>query len=54
MTIFHNVNALLERRKLFKILGASLVLSEGAKGISGAMVKAKELNEKIKNSFIIG
>jgi len=42
----------LERRKLLKILGARLVLTEGAKGMKGAIAKAEELNQQIPNSFI--
>ena len=42
----------LERRKLLKILGAKLVLTEGAKGMKGAIAKAEELNKAIPNSFI--
>ena len=42
----------LERRKLLKILGAKLVLTEGAKGMKGAIAKAEELNRRIPNSFI--
>lgn len=42
----------LERRHLLKILGAELVLTEGAKGMRGAVDKANELGEGIKNSFI--
>ncbi len=42
----------LERRKLLKILGAKLVLTEGAKGMKGAIVKAEELHNLIPNSFI--
>jgi cysteine synthase A len=42
----------LERRKLLKILGAKLVLTEGAKGMKGAIAKAEELNQQIPNSFI--
>jgi len=43
----------LERRKLFKILGAKLVLTEGAKGMKGAIAKAEELNKQIPNSIIL-
>ena len=42
----------LERRKLLKILGAKLVLTEGAKGMKGAIARAEELNKQIPNSFI--
>jgi cysteine synthase A len=42
----------LERRKLLKILGAKLVLTEGAKGMKGAIAKAEELSKQIPNSFI--
>ena len=42
----------LERRKLLKILGAKLVLTEGANGMKGAIAKAEELNRQIPNSFI--
>ena len=42
----------LERRKLLKILGAKLVLTEGAKGMKGAIAKAEELNQQIPDSFI--
>ena len=41
-----------ERRQLMKAYGAELVLSEGAKGMKGAIAKAKELAEEIPNSFI--
>ena len=43
----------IERRKLFKILGAQLVLTEGPKGMKGAIAKAEELNKLIPNSFIL-
>jgi cysteine synthase A len=42
-----------ERRKLLKILGAKLVLTEGAKGMKGAIAKAEELNRQIPNSVIL-
>lgn len=41
-----------ERRNLMKAYGAELVLTEGAKGMKGAIAKAKELAEQIPNSFI--
>lgn len=43
-----------ERRQLMKAYGAELVLSEGAKGMKGAIAKAQELSEQIPNSFIPG
>ena len=43
-----------ERRQLMKAYGAELVLSEGAKGMKGAIVKADELAKEIPNSFIPG
>lgn len=44
----------IERRKLIKAYGAEIVLSEGAKGMKGAIAKAQELAEEIPNSFIPG
>lgn len=44
----------MERRMLMKAFGAELVLSPGAKGMSGAIEKAEELNKEIPNSFIPG
>ena len=43
----------LERRKLLKILGAKLVLTEGPKGMKGAIARAEELNKQIPNSVIL-
>ena len=43
-----------ERRQLMKAYGAELVLSEGAKGMKGAIAKAEELEKEIPNSFIAG
>jgi len=42
----------IERRKLLKVLGARLVLTEGAKGMKGAIAKAEELHARIPNSVI--
>ena len=42
----------IERRKLMKAYGAELVLTEGAKGMKGAIAKAEELAKEIENSFI--
>ena len=41
-----------ERRNLMKAYGAELVLTEGAKGMKGAIAKAQELAQEIPNSFI--
>ena len=43
-----------ERRKLMKAYGAELVLTDGAKGMAGAIAKADELAAEIENSFIAG
>ena len=43
-----------ERRQLMKAYGAELVLTEGAKGMKGAIAKAQELAQQIPNSFIPG
>ena len=43
-----------ERRMLLAAYGAELVLTEGKLGMSGAIAKAKELNEKIEGSLIMG
>ena len=44
----------MERRKLMKAYGAELVLTEGAKGMQGAIDKAEALAKEIPNSFIPG
>lgn len=44
----------MERRMLMKAYGAELVLTEGAKGMAGAIAKAQELAKEIPNSFIPG
>ena len=43
-----------ERRNLLKAYGAELVLTEGAKGMKGAIAKAEELKEEIEGSVILG
>ena len=43
-----------ERRQLMKAYGAELVLTEGAKGMKGAIAKADELAHEIPNSFVPG
>ena len=43
-----------ERRQLMKAYGAELVLTEGAKGMKGAIAKAEELSKEIPNSFVAG
>ncbi|WP_039944538.1 cysteine synthase A [Anaerofustis stercorihominis] len=42
----------IERRKLLKAYGAEIVLTDGAKGMKGAIAKAEELQKEIKDSFI--
>lgn len=44
----------IERRQLMKAYGAELVLTEGAKGMKGAIAKAEELAKEIPNSFVPG
>ena len=44
----------MERRMLMKAYGAELVLTDGAKGMAGAIAKAEELAKEITNSFIPG
>ncbi|HYO16886.1 MAG TPA: cysteine synthase A [Thermoanaerobaculia bacterium] len=44
----------IERRKILKALGAKLVLTEGPKGMKGAIAKAEELHREIPGSIIIG
>ncbi|MBQ9213953.1 MAG: cysteine synthase A, partial [Bacteroidales bacterium] len=43
-----------ERRNLLKAYGAQIVLTEGAKGMKGAIAKADELNKEIEGSIILG
>ena len=44
----------IERRQIMKAYGAELVLTEGAKGMKGAIAKAEELSKEIPNSFVPG
>ncbi len=44
----------IERRNLLRAYGAEIVLTEGAKGMKGAIAKAQELNETIEGSIILG
>ena len=44
----------IERRQLMRAYGAELVLTEGSKGMKGAIAKAEELSKQIPNSFIPG
>lgn len=44
----------IERRKLLKGYGAEIVLTEGVKGMKGAIEKAKELEQEIENAVILG
>ena len=43
-----------ERRNIIKAYGAEIVLTEGAKGMKGAIAKAEELSKEIENSFVAG
>ncbi|OQA03374.1 MAG: O-acetylserine sulfhydrylase [Planctomycetes bacterium ADurb.Bin401] len=42
----------MERRQLLKIFGAELVLTDGSKGMAGAVAEAEELTKQIENSFM--
>lgn len=44
----------IERRNLLKAYGGEVVLTDGAKGMKGAIAKAEELNKEIENSIILG
>ncbi len=44
----------IERRNLLKVYGAELVLTEGAKGMKGAIARAEELSKEIPNAIILG
>lgn len=44
----------IERRNLLRAYGAELVLTDGAKGMKGAIAKARELNEQIEGSVVLG
>lgn len=44
----------IERRNLLKAFGAEIVLTDGSKGMKGAIAKADELNKEIENSVILG
>lgn len=44
----------IERRKILSAYGAEIILTEGSKGMKGAIAKAEELNKEIKDSVILG